>query len=325
MINKLYIYTADSLDPYKNLATEKYIMDKLEADSMVLYLWQNQNTVVIGRNQNPWLECRCSLMKSENVSLARRLSGGGAVFHDIGNLNFTFILNTADYDIERQMSIISSACRMAGIETELSGRNDILADGRKFSGNAFYNSQGKSYHHGTILINADTEKMSRYLSPPKAKLESKGVKSVKSRVINLCELSPELTTDKMKKYMTASAEEILSLSAIPLELTECDEINTLKKLYGSWDYLYGKSVPFSIKCDGSFGWGNVQIALDVKNGIIKNAEIYTDSMDWTISEKAKVCLTDCPLDAQKIHSALLESLEAAVAEDLGGLIREKCI
>ncbi len=325
MINKLYIYTSNCLDPHKNLATEKYIMDNVDADSMVLYLWQNQNTIVIGRNQNPWLECRCELMKSENVSLARRLSGGGAVFHDIGNLNFTFILNTADYDIERQMSIISSACRMAGIETELSGRNDILAEGRKFSGNAFYNSQGKSYHHGTILINADTNKMSRYLSPPKAKFESKGVKSVKSRVINLCELSPELTVDKMKKHMISAAEEVLSLPSAELEILQCDEINTLAKLYGSWDYLYGKSVPFSIKCDGSFGWGNVQVALDVKNGIIKNAEIYTDSMDWTISEKAAACLMECPLDAQKIHSALLESLGNTEAEDLSGLIREKCI
>lgn len=325
MISKLYIYTASCLDPYINLATEKYIMDNLEKDSMVLYLWQNHNTVVIGRNQNPWLECRCSLMKSENVSLARRLSGGGAVFHDTGNLNFTFILNTPDYDIKRQMSIISSACRMAGIETELSGRNDILAGGRKFSGNAFYNSQGKSYHHGTILINADTEKMSKYLSPPKAKLESKGVKSVKSRVINLSELSSELTVDKMEKYMISASEEVLSLSATRLEIPECDEINTLSKLYGSWDYLYGKSVPFSIKCDGSFSWGNVEIALSIENGIIKNASLYTDSMDWTISEKVKACLTDCPLDAEKIHFALLDSLETGEAEDISRLIKEKCI
>ena len=176
MIGKIEIYMSEDFNPYRNLATEKLLLDSVGEDSLILYLWQNEKTVVIGRNQNPLAECNCALLKEENGFLARRLSGGGAVFHDCGNLNFTFLCCTENYDLEKQLRVIQKACEMAGIHAELNGRNDLLADGRKFSGNAFYNSKGKSYHHGTILINADKEKLTKYLTPPKAKLWAKGVK-----------------------------------------------------------------------------------------------------------------------------------------------------
>ena len=141
MIKKLLIYISEDYNPYENLAKEKLLLDGVTEDEMLLYLWQNKNTVVVGKNQNAYAECPVELLKKEGISLARRLSGGGAVFHDLGNLNFTFISSSENQSTENNLKIIALACKMAGIETSVSGRNDILAMGRKFSGNAFYNSK----------------------------------------------------------------------------------------------------------------------------------------------------------------------------------------
>ena len=138
MINQIILYESKSFDPYLNLATEQYLMETVEEDACILFLWQNQNTVVIGKNQNAWKECRTDLLREEGGFLARRLSGGGAVFHDLGNLNFTFLMPQAEYDLDRQFSVIAEAVSMLGLHAERSGRNDVLAEGRKFSGNAFY-------------------------------------------------------------------------------------------------------------------------------------------------------------------------------------------
>lgn len=191
---------------------------------MILYLWQNQNTVVIGRNQNAWKECRVQLLEQEGGRLARRLSGGGAVFHDLGNLNFTFLVPTDCYDLEKQLSVIQLACRSFGIEAVRSGRNDILAEGRKFSGNAFYQSGGRSYHHGTLLVDVDMTRMSRYLNPSKAKLEAKGVDSVRSRVVNLKELAPEITIDQLKVQLAAAFQEVYHLPCKHIAPEELDGI-----------------------------------------------------------------------------------------------------
>ncbi len=320
MIKKLKYYISDGLDPYRNLAIEKYLFDTVGDDCLILYLWQNKNTVVIGRNQNPWAECNCSLLSEEGGKLARRLSGGGAVFHDIGNLNFTFLCSTENYNTEKQMSVIKEACSLAGIETELSGRNDILAEGRKFSGNAFYNSKGKSYHHGTLLICADTEKMTRYLTPTKAKLEAKGVKSVKSRVVNLSSLSMGLTCKDMIENMLSSFKTVYGHSAEPFNIRENEKISLLEEKFKSKEFIYKSTIPFTFSCEGYCKFGHIRILLEINEGEIANAQVFTDFMDADIAEKTESALKGCFFETHKIREELLKTLPEKVAQEIVNII-----
>ena len=320
MINKLQFYVSNTVNPYFNLATEKILFDSVDEETLILYLWQNQNTVVIGKNQNAFSECRTELLKEEGGALARRLSGGGAVFHDLGNLNFTFICSTDNLDISKHMQVIQAACLLAGIETELSGRNDVLAAGKKFSGNAFYNSRGHSYHHGTLLINADIEKLNRYLTPPKAKMEAKGIKSVRSRVINLCELSPSLTCDTMKTHLLSAAESVFALQAASVGEICYEKISSLAEHFADWEYLYGSPIPFNVSCSGRLPFGNAELELCVKNGCITDLKLYTDALDPELSSTVKQALAALPFDLPTISGALHKVLCEADATALVTLL-----
>ena len=326
MITQLRIIEGAGFDPHANLAMEKHLMDITPEGTCILYLWQNQNTVVIGRNQNAWLECRSALLEEEGGRLARRLSGGGAVFHDLGNLNFTFIMRREDYDLDRQVSVIQVACALAGIRAEKSGRNDLLADGRKFSGNAFYQSRTHAYHHGTLMVDVDKDKLGRYLSPPKAKLEAKGVASVRSRVVNLKELAPELTIEKMKTFMIQAFSQVYGMAATPLVLTDADTaaIERLKAQYSTWEYLFGAPLPFTFSCEGHFPWGHIQLQLSAKDGIINGVKFYSDAMDWRLPEIIESTLTGCRFTLTDMQKALQESaLDSEIRKDLIGFLQEQ--
>ena len=304
MIERIYVYESPDTNPYRNIAVEKYLLENVETGSCILYLWQNRHTVVIGRNQNAWSECRTSLLEEEGGFLARRLSGGGAVFHDMGNLNFTFLVPDEDYDVDKQLSVIMQACAQLGISVEKSGRNDLLADGQKFSGNAFYHAQGKAYHHGTLLVDADMNNLGRYLTPSKAKLEAKGVKSVRSRVTNLNTLCPGLTIDELKKQLTIAFGKVYSCEPKPLNLEASAQIDADMAMLGSWDWLYGKQMPFSFSCEARFDWGCVQLQLQIESGKIIYAEVYTDSMDWHLAEELELKLTGCRFVSADLEKAL---------------------
>jgi len=328
MSRKIFIYHAQGTDPYENLATEKALMDSLSPGEVMLYLWQNLNTVVIGKNQNAWLECRTSLLEEEGGRLARRLSGGGAVYHDLGNLNFTFCMCKEDYDLDRQVEVIRRACALAGIHAEKSGRNDLLAEGRKFSGNAFYQDKVHAYHHGTLMVDVDKDKLGRYLSPPKAKLQAKGVASVRSRVVNLKELSPALTIEGMRGNMVQAFQDVYGMRAQPFVLTEQmgKQIAQLTELYGSWDYLYGTPLPFTFSCEEKFDWGYVGLQLDAKGGIIGDVSINTDAMDWTLPDSIVGALKGCRFETESMVYALRQAfLPADVCEDLCELIKKQVL
>lgn len=315
----LCVVKTDSTDPYKNLALEEYLL--LNAgDDVILYLWQNRHTVVIGRNQNPWAECRTSLLNEEGGHLARRLSGGGAVYHDLGNLNFTFLCKDEHYDLQKQLSVIQEACRLCGIDATFSGRNDLLADGRKFSGNAFYHSKGFSYHHGTVLIDTDMDRLGRYLSPPKAKLEAKGVASVRSRVVNLKELSPSLTCEKMKEYMICAFEAVYGEKSLILPMPAEALLRPMAEKYASADWLYGRPMPFNCTMQAQFLWGHLQVLTQVKGGMIAEVQVYTDAMDFSIAEQLRNALTGIPFRSE----ALIRAVQALpFGEDLAQMFRQQ--
>ena len=295
MIETLATYESGSFDPFLNLAMEQHLLETVDGGCCLLYLWQNENTVVIGKNQNPWAECRASLLEAEGGHLARRLSGGGAVFHDLGNLNFTFLVPTGDYDLQKQQRVLLEACRSFGIPAELSGRNDLTADGRKFSGNAFYHNGPRSYHHGTLLVDVDGEKLSRYLTPAKAKLEAKGVPSVRSRVVNLKELCPSITVDGLKQALMNAFESVYGLESAPRVFAEAEErrIAELRETYSSWAWRFGQRLPFTCRVEGRFPWGGVELQLQIDEGVIRQAAVYSDDMDFAFPPALEKALTGC--------------------------------
>lgn len=322
MIHKIALFQNESHDPHLNLAIEQHLLETVEVGTCILYLWQNQNTVVIGRNQNPWKECRTTLLTEEGGHLARRLSGGGAVFHDLGNLNFTFLMRQEDYDLDRQLRVIQEAVRTLGIPAERSGRNDLIALGRKFSGNAFYKNGKQAYHHGTLLVDADMDKLSRYLNPSKAKLQSKGVDSVRSRVGNLRELNPDITVGKLKTALQDAFSRVyeLPLEEIHAEQLDGDAISTLAERNRSWEWNFGQKLPFSFECEGRFPWGGIQIELQVENGLIQNAKVYSDSMDWQIAPQVEQALIGSRFAAEDLRDRLA-FLDADVADNICELLK----
>ena len=323
MIRSIALYEGIGFDPHYNLAVEQYLLESVK-DRCILYLWQNENTVVIGRNQNPWKECRTTLLSQEGGRLARRLSGGGAVFHDLGNLNFTFLLPQEDYDVDRQLSVIREAVSALGIRAEKSGRNDVLAEGRKFSGNAFYKNGRQAYHHGTLLVDVDMEKLGRYLSPSKAKLQAKGVDSVRSRVVNLKELNPHVDIPSLKE---ALAQAFAQVYGMPLERMTAGDldpvaIEALATRNRSWEWNFGHKMPFTWEQDGRFPWGEVQICLDINEGRIRWAKIYSDSMDCHWVSEAEQALAGCQFDRQALEKALEQ---ISVREELLQLLSEDAL
>ena len=327
MIKQIQLYRTDCTDPHRNLAVEQYLLENIPEDTCTLYLWQNRRTVVIGRNQNAWKECRTTQLEADGGFLARRLSGGGAVFHDLGNLNFTFLVNKADYDLQRQLRVIVEACQLMGIPAECSGRNDVLSDGRKFSGNAFYEHQRKNYHHGTLLVDVDMADMSRYLSPSKAKLTAKGVESVRSRVINLKDLKPDLTIEEMAVRMEDAFQKVYGLTARQLDGRQFDRgyIDALTERNGSWEWLYGRDLQCSLEYDSRYTWGEINIQLSVEEGVVQEAKVYTDALDWELAQKVKEALAGCRFKVEDLHGRLRTAGLGPVGEDLCALLAEQDI
>lgn len=324
MLRRLQCIRAAGTDPYENLAVEEVLLDGVEEGVCILYLWQNQNTVVIGRNQNAWKECRVSLLEEEGGRLARRLSGGGAVFHDLGNLNFTFLMREEDYDLDRQLTVIETACRALGLEVERSGRNDVLAGGRKFSGNAFYHSRGRAYHHGTVLVDTDAEKLARYLSPSKAKLQAKGVDSVRARVVNLSQLCPGLTCEGMAGALEDAFGAVCGLPVERLSPESLDwaRVEQLRTRNASDHWLFGPRLPLSMECEARFDWGGVQLQLQVESGVVTGAKAYTDAMDWQLAPRLEEALLGCPFATARLCGVLTEK-EVPYAADLCRMLEEQ--
>lgn len=322
-----YIRTC-GMDPYRNLAVEEYLLERVGQEEMIFYLWQNPNTVVIGKNQNPWKECRPDLLQSEGGKLARRITGGGAVFHDTGNLNFSFITSRALYDFKKQLQVIVSALQQLGIPATFSGRNDITADGRKFSGNAFCLRARSALHHGTILFAADIDKLTRYLQVAHDKIRSKGIDSVRSRVVNLREYRPDLDADSIGEALQRSFAEIYGAPQ-KLDANELDQaaIDNLRDRYGSWAWIFGEAPEFDIEMEKRFAWGGIHLCLQLENARVKKGYVYSDAMDTAIIEQIPDVLAGVPFRSSELAQAVLrlaiDDDKKSVVEEIAGWLHKK--
>ncbi|MEA5059428.1 MAG: lipoate--protein ligase [Clostridia bacterium] len=310
------------INPWRNLALEELLFERTGGGTC-LYLWQNQNTVVIGRNQNAWKECRIEALEAAGGRLARRSSGGGAVFHDMGNLNFTFITPRAAYDLRRQLGVIIQAVRSLGIAADFTGRNDIVTDsGAKFSGNAFRYSQETGMHHGTILVDVDMSKLSAYLMPSKAKLAAKGVESVRSRVCNLAECVPGLTVAAVRQAVMAAFEKEYG-AYTTLQETDLDQ-NILEKKqekYSSWEWRMGSSPTFDLELETRFAWGGITLQLALSQGRILDAHVYSDAMDEAFILGIPAALRNVRFAPEELAAAASE-LGGAEGADLADWLRQ---
>lgn len=232
-----------STDPAFNLALEQYVFDVLSRDDDFFMLWRNRECVVVGLNQDTQSEINEGFLTVNGIPVVRRLSGGGAVFHDLGNLNFTFVTRVAEAKVsfEASMSPIADALTGLGLDVELSGRNDMTLGGGKISGSAQYLRDGKLMHHGTLLFDVDIEKMGEALRAPAGKLASKGIKSIRARVTNIKE---HLATDMTMETFMASIRGSIAGNAPGYKLNERD-IQAIEKIqrlrYDTWEWNYGKS------------------------------------------------------------------------------------
>ncbi|TNV18922.1 lipoate--protein ligase LplA [Buttiauxella sp. B2] len=287
-MSTLRLLISDSYDPWFNLAVEECIFRQMPATQRVLFLWRNADTVVIGRAQNPWKECNTRRMEEDNVRLARRSSGGGAVFHDLGNTCFTFMAGKPEYDKSVSTEIVVNALNSLGIDAKISGRNDLevaTAEGvRKVSGSAYKETMDRGFHHGTLLLNADLSRLANYLNPDEKKLQAKGITSVRGRVANLGDLLPGLTHEQIcnavcESFFAYYGERAEAEHISPDALPDLPGFAETFARQSSWEWNFGQAPAFSHLLERRFTWGGVELHFDVEKGHITRTQIFTDSLN----------------------------------------------
>lgn len=293
------ILLSESFDPFFNLSFENTFFSQSEVieNKPFLYLWRNSDVVVIGRFQNPWKECNLEKINAEEIALMRRDTGGGAVYHDIQNLCFTFVGSTKDLDYRKKNTeLICSALRSLGFDAFPSGRNDIEIDGKKISGAAFREKDGKYIHHGTLLVGTDLTKLDSFLNPDIKKLQSKGINSVKARVTNLKNINPKITISAVINTIINTFCSTYSITYNKTKnihetlMKECPELKLEYDRLTSWTWIFGKSPEFTHTLEGRFAWGGIDINFIVKKALIDDIIIYSDSLNIEFIESLKSCL-----------------------------------
>ncbi|MDX1770386.1 MAG: lipoate--protein ligase [Planococcaceae bacterium] len=314
-------------DPRINLAIEEYALKTMDVDKDSYFLFYiNEPSIIIGKNQNTIEEINTDYVESNGIHVVRRLSGGGAVYHDLGNLNFSF-LTKDDGDSFRNFKKftqpIVDALKEMGVDAELSGRNDILAGGRKISGNAQFSTKGRMFSHGTLMFDTEIEAVVSALKVRKDKIESKGIKSIRSRVANIMEFIEEpISIDdfrlKLLHSIFGGEEEVKTI-----ELTEEDWANIhalSKERYANWEWNYGKSPAFNMSHSERFPVGGIDVRLQVKNGVIEDAHIYGDFFGVGDVADIEALLVGTAYE----KSAITESLgDIDITTYLGGITKEQ--
>ncbi|SEO54902.1 lipoate--protein ligase [Paenibacillus sp. OV219] len=268
-------------DPAWNLALEEYILRNLTGDEDFLLFYMNEPSIIIGKNQNTAEEVNTSYVEEHGIHIVRRLSGGGAVYHDLGNLNFSFITKDdgkSFHNFRKFTEPVVAALRGLGVDAELSGRNDLQVGERKISGNAQFATKGRMFSHGTLLFNSEVDSIVSALKPNPAKFESKATKSVRSRVANIAEFLQEpMTMEQFRSFLLESIFGGKDIPAYPLSEADLAAVDQLaEERYRSWDWNYGRSPAFNVRQVKRLAAGTFDVRLDVKDGIIAEASVFGD-------------------------------------------------
>jgi lipoate---protein ligase len=278
----LFIDNKGITDPQINLAIEEYALKNLDINETYLLFYINEPSIIIGKNQNTIEEINTDYVEKNGIKVVRRLSGGGAVYHDLENLNFSFITKDDGESFHNFLKFtepVIKALGKLGIHAELSGRNDILAEGKKISGNAQFSIKGRMFSHGTLLYNSDMNHVVSALKVKKDKIESKGIKSIRSRVTNIADLMEnpiaiEEFRSLLLRYIFEDAEEIPEYVLTEEDWKNIHELS--KSRYQNWEWNYGKSPKFNLQHSHRFPAGSIDVRLEVNKGIIEECKIYGD-------------------------------------------------
>lgn len=313
-----YFYFSPYSEADKNMALDEYFIERLGDEDMLLMFYINTGAVIVGKNQNAWKECDVARMRQDGVILARRISGGGAVFHDGGNLNFSFIGGKNRYDLERQKGLILKTLNKLGIPAEYTGRNDMTVGGKKFSGNAFCKRKSAELHHGTLLVSSDLSRLKDYLTVSPAKILSKGIESVRSRVCNLTEFMPDLTVRRLADMLTRvyEAEYGAFSKAAPAEA----ELQPLFLKHASWDWRLGAAPRFDAQIENRFSFGGVELYLTLKSGRITDLNVYTDALDTELSEKLASALKGARFSPEELAGSVRQAGLGEAGEEIARFI-----
>lgn len=305
----MLIIRRDNTDPYFNIATEEYVLKEIAEDSFML--WRNEPTIIVGKHQNTLAEINLDYIKQNNIKVVRRLSGGGAVFHDLGNLNFTFTMKSEDENLinfRKYTDPILEVLQKLGIDAKFEGRNDLTIDGRKFSGNAMHIWKNKVLSHGTLLFSSHMPDLSAALNVDPLKFSDKAVKSVRSRVTNISEhLKVPMTVMEFAKLIE---EHIVSKypDATFYELSPKDNARIqemVQKKYGTWDWNFGYSPKYNLKkVVRTEKAGTIEFDLDVQDGVIKKVWIFGDYFGIRDTDELVKALEGVPHKEEAIQEAL---------------------
>lgn len=333
----MYVLESVTHDPYVNLAFENTIFDMFETGQVIieptLFLWQNDNTIVIGMNQNPYKECDLCAVEESNVRIARRTTGGGAVYHDVGNLNYSIFLPSDKFNRENSLDFVVKALQSVEIDAQKNGRNDIIVDGKKCSGNAFRKGKKILLSHGTLLLDVNLKKMQELLIPNKAKLKKNGVNSIASRVTNLFEVNHYITLSDIKDALKSSFAKNFCNQHYEFknEISIKEEmLNEKIALFKSKEWVYSDYSDNSDEFIKSFSWGNVSIHIVINSNLVENCVIATDGLVCDIIPEMERAIIGKSLEEilkkdifEKIQ--IIEEEDVIVRRDILKLVRENII
>lgn len=316
-----------STDPFFNLALEETIFNSGKEGETYILLWQNSPSVIIGKHQNTFTEINSEFIRSRGIHVVRRMTGGGAVYHDLGNLNFSFIQPAAGRiapDFQAFTRPVMAALAKLGVEAEFSGRNDLTLGGKKFSGNAQYIRNGKVLHHGTLLFDVNFDDLEAALRPAAEKLSSKGVASVRSRVTNISgALTRRMTVEKFRDTLLACLAEDQPLAERALTQVEIDAaVQLADSRYRTWQWNYGQSPAANIKREKRFAAGKVEVWLDIANSMIREVQFFGDF--FSVGDPAEVAEA---LKGSRYEHSEVERILAGftIEQHFGGITRAELL